>query len=284
MPVKVAINGYGRIGRNILRALYEGKRRSEIQVVAINDLGDAKTNAHLTRYDTAHGPFPFPVGVDGDSLVVDGVNLGSQTTYTFSNVTANHTIAAYFSVDVFTITASANGNGSVTPAGVTNVNYDGSQAYTIAANVGHHLDSVLVDGVNQGAVTSYTFSNVVANHTIEAFFSIDVFTVTASVSGNGSLTPAGLTNVNYDGSQAYTIAANIGHHVDSVLVDGVNQGAITSHTFSNVVVNHAIEAFFSIKMTVAPHSAAFPAAIMPLGPPPITTTSQSSSFLCMGVS
>jgi glyceraldehyde 3-phosphate dehydrogenase len=72
MPVKVAINGYGRIGRNILRALYEGKRRNEIQIVAVNDLGDAKTNAHLTRYDTAHGPFPFKVGVDGDSLVIDG--------------------------------------------------------------------------------------------------------------------------------------------------------------------------------------------------------------------
>jgi len=72
MPVKVAINGYGRIGRNILRALYEAKRTHEIQVVAINDLGDAKTNAHLTRYDTAHGPFPLPVGVDGDSLVVGG--------------------------------------------------------------------------------------------------------------------------------------------------------------------------------------------------------------------
>jgi glyceraldehyde 3-phosphate dehydrogenase len=72
MPVKVAINGYGRIGRNILRALYESKRTNEIQVVAINDLGDAKTNAHLTRYDTAHGPFPLSVGVDGDSLVVGG--------------------------------------------------------------------------------------------------------------------------------------------------------------------------------------------------------------------
>jgi glyceraldehyde 3-phosphate dehydrogenase len=72
MPIKVAINGYGRIGRNIMRALYEAKRTNEIQVVAINDLGDAKTNAHLTRYDTAHGPFPFPVGVDGDSLVVAG--------------------------------------------------------------------------------------------------------------------------------------------------------------------------------------------------------------------
>jgi glyceraldehyde 3-phosphate dehydrogenase len=72
MPVKVAINGYGRIGRNILRALYESKRTDEIQIVAVNDLGDAKTNAHLTRYDTAHGPFPLPVGVDGDHLVVGG--------------------------------------------------------------------------------------------------------------------------------------------------------------------------------------------------------------------
>jgi glyceraldehyde 3-phosphate dehydrogenase len=72
MPVKVAINGYGRIGRNVLKALYESKRRNEIQIVAVNDLGDAKTNAHLTRYDSAHGPFPYKVDVDGDSLVVDG--------------------------------------------------------------------------------------------------------------------------------------------------------------------------------------------------------------------
>ncbi|MCW5774417.1 MAG: type I glyceraldehyde-3-phosphate dehydrogenase [Rhodospirillaceae bacterium] len=72
MPVKVAINGYGRIGRNILRALYESGRTGEIQVVAINDLGDAETNAHLTRYDTAHGRFPHEVGVDGGDLVVKG--------------------------------------------------------------------------------------------------------------------------------------------------------------------------------------------------------------------
>jgi glyceraldehyde 3-phosphate dehydrogenase len=72
MPIKIAINGYGRIGRNVLRALYEGKRRGEIEIVAVNDLGDAKTNAHLTRHDSAHGPFPFKVEVDGDALVVDG--------------------------------------------------------------------------------------------------------------------------------------------------------------------------------------------------------------------
>ena len=72
MAIKVAINGYGRIGRNILRALYESKRTGEVRIVAINDLGDAKTNAHLTKYDTAHGRFPGEVHVDGDSMVVNG--------------------------------------------------------------------------------------------------------------------------------------------------------------------------------------------------------------------
>ena len=75
MPIKVGINGYGRIGRNILRALYESRRTSEIQIVAINDLGDAHTNAHLTRYDTAHGPFRGEVKVEGDSMLVDGSRI-----------------------------------------------------------------------------------------------------------------------------------------------------------------------------------------------------------------
>ncbi|MBA8889694.1 glyceraldehyde 3-phosphate dehydrogenase [Dokdonella fugitiva] len=72
MAVKVAINGYGRIGRNVLRALYESKRTNEIQIVAVNDLGNAETNAHLTQYDTAHGKFPGDVGVEGGDLVVNG--------------------------------------------------------------------------------------------------------------------------------------------------------------------------------------------------------------------
>jgi glyceraldehyde 3-phosphate dehydrogenase len=72
MTIKVAINGYGRIGRNVLRAHYEGGKKHDIQIVAINDLGDPKTNAHLTKYDTAHGPFPGTVSVDGDYMVVNG--------------------------------------------------------------------------------------------------------------------------------------------------------------------------------------------------------------------
>ena len=72
MAIKVGINGYGRIGRNVLRALYESRRTGELRIVALNDLGDPKTNAHLTRYDTAHGKFPGEVKVDGDSMVVNG--------------------------------------------------------------------------------------------------------------------------------------------------------------------------------------------------------------------
>ncbi|MGE4338573.1 MAG: type I glyceraldehyde-3-phosphate dehydrogenase [Pigmentiphaga sp.] len=72
MTIRVAINGYGRIGRNILRAHYEGGKQHDIQIVAINDLGDPKTNAHLTQYDTAHGKFPGTVSVEGDHMVVNG--------------------------------------------------------------------------------------------------------------------------------------------------------------------------------------------------------------------
>jgi len=72
MAIKVAINGYGRIGRNVMRALYEAGRTGEIRIVAINDLGDAQTNAHLTQYDTAHGKFPGTVSVDGGDLLVNG--------------------------------------------------------------------------------------------------------------------------------------------------------------------------------------------------------------------
>jgi len=72
MTIRVAINGYGRIGRNILRAHYEGGKRHPLEIVAVNDLGDAKINAHLTRHDTAHGKFPGKVEVDGEHLVVNG--------------------------------------------------------------------------------------------------------------------------------------------------------------------------------------------------------------------
>ncbi|MEL7897265.1 type I glyceraldehyde-3-phosphate dehydrogenase [Vreelandella neptunia] len=72
MTIRVAINGFGRIGRNVLRALYENSYRDRVQVVAINDLGDPSLNSHLLRHDTVHGHFPFKVEHDAESITVDG--------------------------------------------------------------------------------------------------------------------------------------------------------------------------------------------------------------------
>ncbi|HEY2446353.1 MAG TPA: glyceraldehyde 3-phosphate dehydrogenase NAD-binding domain-containing protein, partial [Rhizomicrobium sp.] len=71
MTIRVAINGFGRIGRLVLRAIIESKRR-DILVVGVNDLGPVETNAHLLRYDSVHGRLPAPVAVDGDYMIVDG--------------------------------------------------------------------------------------------------------------------------------------------------------------------------------------------------------------------
>ena len=71
MTLNVAINGYGRIGRNILRAHYEDGKKHDLRIVAVNDLGSPETNAHLTRYDTTHGRFPGEVRVEGDAMIVD---------------------------------------------------------------------------------------------------------------------------------------------------------------------------------------------------------------------
>ena len=86
MTIRVGINGYGRIGRNVLRALFESGRDKEIEIVAVNDLGDAKTNAHLTRYDSAHGPFPGTVEVTDDAMIVNGRNPAQFTAKGFDPV------------------------------------------------------------------------------------------------------------------------------------------------------------------------------------------------------
>jgi len=89
MTIRVAINGYGRIGRNILRAHYESGKKHELQFVAINDLGNAQTNAHLTRYDTTHGKFPGTIAVEGESMIVNGDRIRVCAKTWFSSARAS---------------------------------------------------------------------------------------------------------------------------------------------------------------------------------------------------
>src|SRR5882724_3794048 len=122
-------------------------------------------------------------------VVVDGVSQGAVGTYTFTNVTANHTISATFVLSTYTITVTAGANGSITP-GTGSVNCGDNATYTITANACYSIADVVVDGISQGAVGTYTFTNVTANHTISATFVINTYTITVTAGANGSITPA----------------------------------------------------------------------------------------------
>jgi hypothetical protein len=200
-----------------------------------------------------------------DSVVVDGADQGAVTDYNFTNVTANHDIAVYFSVDTYTITATASAGGTITPAGAVSVNHGGSRSFTISPDAGHHLDSVVVDGVDQGPVGSFGFSNVTSAHSISAYFTADSFSITSTASSGGSISPSGVTVVTYGGDQSFSMTADAGHHLDSVVVDGVNQGAVGSYDFTNVTAGHVIKAWFSPDMYTVDASAGPNGAISPSG-------------------
>ncbi len=198
-------------------------------------------------------------------VLVDGGSVGAVTSYTFNNVTSNHTISATFAIDTNNITASAGSNGSISPSGSVAVNYGADQTFTISPNSHYHVADVLVDGGSVGAVTSYTFYNVTSNHTISASFSIDTNTITASAGSNGSIGPSGSVAVNYGADQTFTISPNSHYHVADVLVDGGSVGAVTSYTFYNVTSNHTISASFSIDTNTITASAGSNGSISPSG-------------------
>ena len=144
----------------------------------------------------------------------------------------------------YNITATAGANGSISPPGTTVVDYSGSQTYTIAPNVGYAIADVKVDNVSQGAISTYTFTNVQAAHTISATFG-QTCTINASAGANGTISPSGTVVVVSGSSPTFTMAANTGYRVSNVVVDGVNKGAITTYTFSNITLDdHAISATF----------------------------------------
>src|SRR5262249_1748397 len=183
-------------------------------------------------------------------VTVDGVSVGAVSTYTFSDVQANHTIDATFGTyGPLTITPPAGSGGSISPSGATTVACGGSQTYTIApADKCHFIADVKVDGVSVGAVATYTFSDVQANHTIDAtFWPFGPYTIPATAGAGGSITPSGSTAVACGGSQTYTNSpADKCHVIADVKVDGVSVGAVATYTFSDVQANHSIDATFSL--------------------------------------
>ena len=147
-------------------------------------------------------------------------------------------------ISPFNISASAGPGGSISPSGSVSVTNGGSQSFTITPKVGYIVDNVTVDGASKGAVTSYTFKNVTANHTIAATFKAKTYTISASAGSGGSISPSGSVSVTNGGSQSFTIIPNVSYVVYNVTVDRASKGAVTSYTFNNVTANHTIAATF----------------------------------------
>ena len=143
--INVAINGYGRIGRNILRSIYENNRSNEIRIVAVNDLGDANTNAHLTKYDTVHGRFPGELSVDGDYMIVNGDKIRvlaerdpTKLPWASLGVDVVHECTGIF-------TSKAKASAHLT---------GGAKKVIISAPGGEDVDATIVYGVNHGTLKS----------------------------------------------------------------------------------------------------------------------------------
>ncbi len=165
------------------------------------------------------------------TVLVDGISdpvAVSNGTYTFSNVTAAHTIAITFSQLTYNITASAGANGSVSPNGVTSVNCGADQAYTITPDAGYNIQNVIVDGVSQSSIPTYTFTNVTATHSISASF-VEI-SAGCAVTGTGTTTP--VTCAGSNGTATIMLAGSGSGAPGTYTVDGGSSVAYTTNPFT----------------------------------------------------
>ena len=199
-------------------------------------------------------------------VIVDGVSAGSVTTYVFNDISASHTISATFSVvPVYTITATAGAGGALSPGGTVNASEGSDRMFTIIPDPGYNISEVYADGFPVGAVSTYTFSHITTNHSISASFSARTYALTSSAGSHGSISPAGVTTLNYGASQGYIITPGTGYKISNVLVDNVSIGAPSSYTFNNINADHTISATFSIITNAINASAGTGGSITPHG-------------------
>lgn len=203
-------------------------------------------------------------GYQLNDVLIDGVSVGTTTSVTFRNVTANHTLRAVFGRSPVTITSSVTGgNGSISPLGAQTVPYGTNITFNMTPNTGYRVADVLVDGTSVGAVSTYTFTNATANHTISVRYSAQPVVTSSVTGGNGSISPLGAQTVTYGSNITFNMTPNAGYHVVDVLVDGVSVGAVTTHTFTNVTANHTISVSFAINSFTITPSVTGPGSMTP---------------------
>ena len=235
-PVTVTIsNGDNKVATGELLLQFEngGASNFELNKTTISDIAESgNTTVEVTpKTGLAVGTYTDALQIKADGRIVKEIPLNFSVTQQLT----------------YTITATAGVGGSISPAGNTEVNKGSDQSYSITPNSGYATEDVKVDGVSKGALSSYTFDGVQANHTIEATFSVvpqPTYTITATAGVGGSISPAGNTEVNKGENQIYSVTPNSGFATEDVKVDGVSKGALSSYTFSDVKANHTIAVTF----------------------------------------
>ncbi len=193
--------------------------------------------------------------VKKDFVFVDWMTMkDGDVPYPFGTVDITSPTSIYAAwrngaVTLYQIAASANGGGAISPEGILNVSEGANQTFIITPQEGYRIKEVLVDGQSQGAVESYTFTDIKENHTISVSFDrkeepITRYQITASAGEGGSISPEGIVSVDKGGSQTFIVTPQPGYSIKEVLVDGQSQGAVTSYTFTNITENHSISVSF----------------------------------------
>lgn len=180
-------------------------------------------------------------------VLVDNSSIGARSTYTFNNISENHTISATFRRSSISVFSEAGTGGNISPEGTINVDYGSNLTYTITPETGFHISDVEIDGVSQGRISSYVFTNVTSEHSIEAEFLINTYNITGNSSSGGSLSIRGSTTVTYGSDLTCSIIPDEGYRVKDVRVDGVSVGAVTTYVFRTVTTNHDILAVFELR-------------------------------------
>ena len=217
------------------------------QVTFAWDPSPSNVAGYKLYYGTSDGVYPN--SVDAHTNTTYPLDLTAPTHYVVAKAYDNsgNESAPSNQVVAHSMTASAGAGGSITPSGTNYVGQGTSKTYSITPLSGYQIAGVQVDGESVGAVSSYTFSDIAAPHSISATFAAVpvTHTITSSAGTNGSISPSGSVSVNHGASQTYTITPSSGYKVASLTVDGSAVAAATSYTFSNVTAAHTIAATFS---------------------------------------
>lgn len=180
-------------------------------------------------------------------VVAGGIAHGAVSSFAFTNVLTHNTIIAFFARNAYLITPTAGSGGSISPSLPQVVLYNDPRTFYIMPNAGKITTDVLVDGVSQGPVPSYTFNNVSTTHTIHAVFDDATFLMTVWPTTNGVITPV-TSEISRGASITYTIIPATGYHIANVWVDGAPKGMISTYVFTNVIAPHHISAAFAINL------------------------------------